>query len=272
MELKLDIISGFHEDFYGREFSLRNFKIVENYASNNDMPKLRLKHTESIGYRGKLIRKINNIVSFNSKYEIRENNLKFNPEILNVNRSCYLIGFWQSEEYFKPIKEIINEEFEVKSPLEGKNLETAKKIGNSNSVGIHLRRTHGISGKGKHQKAVKRHGSVTLDYYNRSIAFLKSRFNDLELFIFSDDAEWAMTNFKSDFQTNFIIHNSDDKNYEDLRLLSLCKHQIIANSTFSWWAAWLNKNEKKIIIAPHKWYQDTSMDTSSLIPQSWIKL
>jgi hypothetical protein len=91
-------------------------------------------------------------------------------------------------------------------------------------------------------------------------------------FIFSDDTEWAQENLYFEHPFKFITHNGAEKSYEDMRLMSLCRHNIIANSSFSWWGAWLNRNPEKIVIAPRKWFNDPSINTDDLIPENWIKI
>ncbi len=108
------------------------------------------------------------------------------------------------------------------------------------------------------------------DYYDAAIAYIKKNIPNPELFVFSDDIAWVQENFKTDIP--MMIVPSDIKDYEAGRLMSLCRHNIIANSTFSWWAAWLNTNEKKIVIAPKKWFNDPSRDTKEFLPSSWIPL
>ena len=113
-----------------------------------------------------------------------------------------------------------------------------------------------------------------MEYYERAVNFIAREIKNPQFFIFSDDHVWMKKNMKLNFPTTYVDHNKDDKNYEDMRLISLCRHQIIANSTFSWWGAWLNDNPNKIVIAPKKWFNKVklSVDTKDVIPNSWIKL
>ena len=90
-------------------------------------------------------------------------------------------------------------------------------------------------------------------------------------FVFSDDPAWVNNNFRIDFPMTIVAHNDDSNGFEDMRLMSICKDHIIANSSFSWWGAWLNGREQKIVIAPQKWFNDQSVDTSTIIPEKWLK-
>ena len=95
---------------------------------------------------------------------------------------------------------------------------------------------------------------------------------NLLVFAFSDDPEWVYSNLKLPVDICFVNNNSSEHNYEDLRLMSECDHNIIANSSFSWWGAWLNTNNKKTVIAPSKWYADQSIKNNDIIPPDWIKI
>lgn len=195
----------------------------------------------------------------------------FNKNILLNSHHCYLSGYWQSEKYFIDIENLIREEFSIKIPMSENNLGIARNIESSESVSIHLRGRDYI----KKEATAKIHLTCDKEYYDRSITLIKERINNPIFFVFSDDPEWAKTFLKIDGQFTFIEGNSWNKtNYEDLRLMSLCKHNIIANSSFSWWGAWLNKNSNKIIIAPKKWYNDLEMNdqTNDLVPEKWIRL
>jgi len=88
-------------------------------------------------------------------------------------------------------------------------------------------------------------------------------------YIFSDDTKWGERNLRLDHPTTYVKNNNDEKCYEDLHLMTLCKHHIIANSSFSWWAAWLSTNPRKIVIAPQKWFNNATRNTKDLIPQAW---
>jgi len=200
---------------------------------------------------------------------INESNSNFSEEILSLVDDCYLTGYWQSEKYFIDVEDLIREDFKMKNPLKGDNLEIAKKIENSVSVSIHLRGRDYIT-KGETNKI---HFTCDNSYYERSINYILKRVKNPAFFIFSDDPEWAKSFLKINYPCIFVEGNSWNKtSFEDLRLMSLCKHNIIANSSFSWWAAWLNKNPNKIVIAPLKWFNDPFRETADLIPDNWIKI
>lgn len=172
---------------------------------------------------------------------------------------------WMSEKNFLGIENIIREEFSLKKSLrekfEKKNSSIIQQIKESDSVSIHIRRTDYLD---------KQNTYIILkeEYYKRAIVIITEKVKNPRYFFFSDDIEWVKKNFPHK-EDSIFLSNED---YEDLTLMSLCKHNIIANSTFSWWGAWLNKNPDKIIVAPTKWLvKETGME-ESLIPQSWIKI
>lgn len=209
-------------------------------------------------------------IFFKTKFKlIKETNSDFNRLIMSLSGNCYLSGYWQSEKYFINIKDLIWENFNIKNPLERDNLEVAKKIENSVSVSIHLRGRDYIT----KSETNKIHFTCDNSYYERSINYILERVKNPAFFIFSDDPEWAKSFLKINYPCTFVEGNSwNKKSFEDLRLMSLCKHNIIANSSFSWWAAWLNKNPNKIVIAPVKWFNDSSRNSKDIIPNSWIKI
>lgn len=267
-ELKLDVISGFKEDIHQRKYSLSIFNIIENFATKDDLPRFKLPHTEHIGIKGKLVRFINNKLPDFNNYVIKENSLTFDPSYIQINQSCYLIGYWQSELYFKPISNIIKDEFTAKCKISEESSYYLTKIANSNSVGIHIRKYSAPIKKITDKEKVF-HGILTNDYYQKALGYISHRYKNLELYVFSDDINFAKEILKSSLPVKFI---SSGKDYEDFLLLSGCKHQIIANSSFSWWAAWLNRNDDKIVIAPKNWFAKKDINTDFIIPQDWIKI
>ena len=268
-ELKLDV-SGYTEDPL-REYELGAFNIAENFASDVDSEALTLPRNNR--FSGKLQRLFRIPQKIPSSY-VRETYFHFDPQILSLPDNVYLDGYWQSEKYFIDIRDILLNEFTVKTSFQGQNRETAKIIQSCNSVSIHIRRGDYISDP----KINDRYGSCELAYYNQCIAHLVEFVKKPHFFVFSDDIAWAKEHFKTPYSTTFVGHNVLKKSYEDLRLMSLCNHNIIANSSFSWWGAWLNINPDKMVYAPKKWLKDTSAakDYSSfiqnLLPSKWIKI
>ena len=199
---------------------------------------------------------------------VRERSLRFDPSILELSDNVYLDGYWQSEKYFSDIRDILLREISLKEKLTGINAELERKIIGSNSVSIHIRRGDYVTDSA----ANKIHGVISLEYYTQAIKIFTDKFKDLHFFIFSDDPEWVKGNLNISNPHTFIDGNSVEKNYADLHLMSSCKHNIIANSSFSWWGAWLNKNQNKIVIAPKNWFADSSRRSDDIIPSTWMKI
>jgi hypothetical protein len=203
-----------------------------------------------------------------SKYFI-EKNFSYNTTILKVSSNCFISGYWQSPYYFQSIETLIREDFKFKNDLDQKNSTHLNFILNSCSVSLHIRRTDFLN-----IKSHDIHGICSLEYYNNAIEFISKKVCNAHFMIFSDDIEWAKENLKMRFPCSFVSGNIGDKSYIDMQLMSSCKHNIIANSSFSWWGAWLNGNNDKIIIAPKQWFLSNNMNeqTSDLIPDTWIRL
>ena len=194
-----------------------------------------------------------------------ESGSPYHPEFLEYPENTYLSGFWQSELYFTNVAEEIRKDFTFANKIIEGNKELASKISITNSVSAHVRRGDYITNANANQF----HGLCSLDYYNQAVSLISAKENGLELFVFSDDIAWCKENLKYDFPVHFVETNDA---HGDMYLMSLCKHNIIANSSFSWWGAWLNRNPKKTVVAPKQWVADTSVNTQDLIPGGWIKI
>lgn len=184
------------------------------------------------------------------------------------NKNVYLEGYWQSENYFKDIRPYLLNEIRFEN-LTTKTYYYKNIIeSHSESVSIHVRRGDYAS----NPDTTNFHGLMNKTYYLQAIQLITSKLENPYFFVFSDDKEFVKTMFEGFDNIEFIEGLTYD--YEDLHLMSLCKHQIIANSSFSWWGAWLNRNERKQIIAPKQWFHDEEMQskTTDLIPSSWIKI
>ena len=176
----------------------------------------------------------------------------------------YLDGYWQSEKYFIEYSDQIRQDFKLK-PRPDKNVtEYLKKIKKTNSVAIHVRRGDYVSIARIGQSV----GICGVKYYQRAIRLITKKVKDPTFFVFSeaDGLDWAKQNLK--FESPCVLVKSS-KDYEDLRLMSACQHNIVANSSFSWWGAWLNENPKKIVVAPDPWFDRKK---TNIVPENWAKL
>jgi hypothetical protein len=135
------------------------------------------------------------------------------------------------------------------------------------SVAVHVRRGDYVSLK----QAAHFHGLCDMDYYRAAMATLNQKYSGLKYFVFSDDITWCRSQFGNTGQISFIEDESDKRSSQDLFIMSACRHQVIANSSYSWWAAWL-KDSSGDVIAPKNWFSDPSINTSDLYPGKWIRL
>jgi hypothetical protein len=264
--LKLDL-SGF-EEYKLQRYGLHCFEIWEHIASIEEIETFKRKRKTRFS---NLSSKVSRTLGFSSyptsffyKHPtyIRENKSGFDPAILDRKGNIYLDGYWQSERYFSEIREILLREFVIKYEPNYKNKEFIELICKHESVSIHIRR-----GDYVHNPLTNKiHGVCSYDYYNTSIQMIALKVPDCHFYIFSDDPVWVRENFKINYPFTIIDQNDASKNYEDLRL------NIIANSSFSWWGAWLNRNPDKIVIAPGKWFNDLKLDSTDLIPESWVRV
>ncbi|AYJ79899.1 hypothetical protein AN286_06915 [Aliarcobacter cryaerophilus ATCC 43158] len=178
-------------------------------------------------------------------------------EFNNLESEIYLEGEWIGFQYLENYKDTIKKLFTYPIKLNDNINFIKKDIQSVNSVFLHIRRGDFLS----HPGAAKFHSVCGLDYYSKALEIVKSKVDEPSLYIFSDDIKWAKENLKFDINMKFMDGNN---NYEDLLLMSTCKHSIIANSGFSSWGAWLNKNKNKVVIAPEKWVQDDFLNKKFL--------
>jgi len=247
-----------------RKYELNHFNVMEMFASNEEIKEV-LKERKFIN---KVSRVGKSLVPFSWRSYVSETNPKFDENKLNLRSNVYLEGVWWNERYFKSIETLIKKEFQLKDRSDETNMSIAEKISSVNSIGIHVRRGDYVS----NQKANEYHGLCSLDYYLKAIAEIERKVMEPHFFLFSDDPQWLKDNLKIKSSASHVIHNSPNRGYEDLKLMSLCKHNIIANSSFSWWAAWLNANPDKIIYAPSKWSNNGALKSKDCLPEHWITI
>ncbi len=252
MPLRLDVISGYKRDAFNRRFLLDNFNISGSIANK----------WESYDFVcGRLVRKLlcgtNSLLPITKRRFFYENRNSFIPEFSSSRHGhVYLMGYWQSYLYFERIRPQLKAELTLKSPLGKENLILEKEILSSESVSIHVRQDN-LSNK------------LNEDYYFRAVEIIKKKVVNPRYFIFSDSPGLSEKLSKVLSARLVNINGTNDTCYKDLWLMSLCRHHIVANSTFSWWGAWLTgENPEACIIAP----ETMKMFNSDILPPNWIAL
>ena len=205
---------------------------------------------------------------FISKSVIYPFDVPYIAERLQWKRDVYLIGTFQSEQFFYGIKNKIKKIFEFPQLEDDINIAFGNALSKENSVAIHVR-------KGQDYMKDILQNTCDVMYYEKSIQYIREHVEAPRFYVFTDNKEWVKDNLKG-FKYEIIDWNptAGPKNYLDMQLMSLAKHNIIANSTYSWWSAWLNNNKDKIVVAPLHWYNPKMKNLQNLgiVPQNWIKL
>ena len=195
----------------------------------------------------------------------------FNKAIFEVKGNVFLRGYWQTEKYLKAAEDIIRKDFAFEKKKNEETLALADSMQRTNAVSLHVRRGDYVSSP----SANSFHGLAGLEYYQKAIALIKEKTVDPFFYIFSDDAAWAEEHLAKDNSNTLVIkHNTGKDSWQDMYLMSICNHHIIANSSFSWWGAWLNNKEGKIVTAPKIWFADEKMNnqTRDLKPAGWLEI
>jgi hypothetical protein len=219
-----------------------------------------------IGLRiGRYLRK-DSLPYHNRLYQ--EKNAGFDPDVLSLGDGACLSGLFQSEKYFKESERTIRNDLHLRSTSLDRECSSYRdEIMNSNSVGVHIR-------KGDYIKS-QLHNVCTISYYTNAIRFFQDRLDSPSFFIFSDDMGWCLNNIGIPECRYVNTKPSPFASLVDFHLMSLCKHNIISNSTFSWWAAWLNDNHGKLIVTPKRWYNDERLNAHALrdtVLDSWVRI
>jgi hypothetical protein len=199
-----------------------------------------------------------------------EGDLSHRPKRLNFEGSAYLDGYWQSSRYFKDFELRIREDFQLVEPLNQvlRRRREALGIGASITVSVHVRRGDYVTDRA----ANATHGTLGPDYYDRAVEHIAARLqNSFRLIIFSDDIAWAQKNLHLPASTIYV--DADEHHPQvDMHLMASCNHHITANSSFSWWGAWLNASRSKTVIAPSQWFRSRDLRSDDICPEDWVRL
>ncbi|GAB3649052.1 alpha-1,2-fucosyltransferase [Ramlibacter alkalitolerans] len=200
---------------------------------------------------------------------VTERAFTFDPEIASLPDGVYLDGYWQSEKYFAHCAEAIRQDFTVRHAPSAENARWLERIAATPSVSLHVRRGDYVT----NPSANAVHGTCDLGYYRRAVEHVRQALGtEPVLFVFSDDPDWVAANLRLGCEMHLVRNNDAATNYEDLRLMSACRHHVIANSSFSWWGAWLDARPGAITVAPQRWFAAGTPDARDLVPERWVRL
>lgn len=195
---------------------------------------------------------------------------QFDPGVLDAPDGVYVMGYWQNERYFQGIRDILKREFtSFRYPLSEASQKLLETIQGCGSICVNFRRTDYVASR----EARKFHGNTADSFYHKGIGIAAKKVKKPRLFVFSDDIGWCRKNFRHRIPTTFVDETYTGKKYSDyFQLMIACRHFVIPNSTFAWWAAWLSPSRGKIVVAPENWVADPSIDASDFVPQGWIRV
>ena len=269
-EVKLDV-TGF-ETHGLRRFGLDIYSIAATIASRDEMRAISAPLAAKSGpfrrARAQLGRVLGSGLKQPGNAKYREAHYHYDTNLSAQSPPVLLEGYWQSERYFKDIADTLRTELTPHEPMEPVNAAIAEAIASNTAVSVHVRRGDYIS----NQRINAYHGVCSLDYSRAAVEHIADHVSNVHFFVFSDDPEWTEENLKTGLPATYVVANPPDRGFRDLQLMSHCGHHIIANSSFSWWGAWLNASPDKIVVAPAQWFAVDDKNTSDLIPEGWMRL
>lgn len=263
--LKLDVTS--FDDMVERDtprsFDLDQYKISAPVATADELARIL-----PVDWQPNFSHKIRRRLKLDQRLRVLgEHSKTFYSVVLRARDNTYLVGWWQNEQYFKDIRPILLKEF-VPKKLSAYTKKLLVEIKNGDGISLHVRRGDYVTNK----FAKEEHGLVSLAYYQAAIEHINKKVKEPQVFVFSDDIAWCQKHLRLGLPTVFIEGKGQQVS-EDIYLNQHCQHNIVANSSFSWWGAWLNENPDKIIIAPKRWFQNEESDKETdIVPESWIRL
>lgn len=208
------------------------------------------------------------IISLRTVCFIRDREAGFDRSIGDLHGSLVIDGYWQSEKYFLACELAIRNDFRFLSVASLENQTLLDQIARLKAVAVHVRRGDYVSNAQSNYV----HGTCSLEYYVAATNIMRGRLGDPKFFVFSDDPDWVEQHLRLDGSTEIVRINQGSADFEDMRLMAACKHFIIANSSFSWWAAWLGVHPDKVVVAPKRWFSNHHANTCDLLPDTWIRI
>lgn len=198
----------------------------------------------------------------------REPHHHFDPALFDRPRPLVMDGYWQSWRYFADIADEVARDLTPLAPLDPANRRMADQIASCVAVAVHVRRGDYVS----KPRVTAFHGLCGPDYYAEALRHMLEAAAPERVFVFSDDLDWVREHMSFPLPATFVDVNAADRGYRDIQLMSLCRHHVIANSSFSWWGAWLARHPGQVVVGPKAWFQSPTHDTSDVMPPTWVRL
>lgn len=265
LRIATDIESRAHSSGYPRPFLLSQFAISAPHRELTFMERLLISTNPRLHVPSGALRRSLGIQVIR---ETAGERFHFLPDLpLGRNaRSIYLAGYWQVHQVADAVADDLRAEFTLRKAPEGRNSEILKSIEVCpESVSVHIRR-------GDYTLASEGNVALTMNYYAAGLRLFRQKLKKPLFFVFSDDTGFVRENFPRNVEMVLVDHNDPASAHEDLRLMSACRHHLIANSTFSWWAAWLNPRPDKIVVAPDRWKVGRCESYPDLLPPTWVRI
>jgi hypothetical protein len=245
-----------------RALTLANYRTTIRKVTPMDKATMRLSFGRTFSRAGKLLRPFNRSVLWNVYEDVAQG---FDPRVIALKGRWYLRGWFQCPGYFESLRPQLLEEFELANPLPSSGAALMRQIKDVNAVCLHVRRGDLVTNRLYNSEQQVQ----TAAYYSHCLHDIADRVTDPHVFVFSDDMPWCRNNLRSDLPITFMDKFDGSTDYIDLYLMKNCRHFITANSTFSWWGAWLSENPEKIVIVPPVWRFKDNGPPADLIPKGW---
>lgn len=264
---------------FGRHLSLRRRDRLVLFTGRFLQPRKRQYGLGAFAISGDVVCDLDCLRGIPTVWKVREMDMAFDEEVLRATcANLILNGCWQSERYFVKVAATIRQDFRFTAPIAPEHAELAQAIAQTASVCLHVRRTDYLLPQDTK-------GFIGVDYYVKAVHTIRSIVSNPVFYVFSDDIGWCRANLPIDCLHRFVSpdRRTCDGTVSDLQLMTACKHFIIANSTYSWWGAWLGSFEQKCVVAPQRWYRDdpqTVWDpvasklkrSVDIIPERWLRV
>lgn len=261
----LDDKSGEHEVVTHRDLDLEIFKINLERATKEEVEYFNGKKYNS--FFGKIYNRLQ--LLFRGKKLVIEDRTHFNNFILQLRGDYCIVGAWQNEKYFIDFKDDLKQEFVFKNPIEQISNVLHQQILNTNSVCVNVRRGDYLTSP-LYSKTI---GALDIKYIRDSMSFIEEKTSNPVFYLFSDDVEWCKRNLNNSSNCVFVDHSHAGNKFANyLQLMTNCKHFIIPNSTFGWWAAWLGEKKDSLILAPKQWTREDYKKMNEVVPSRWVTI